>query len=289
MDRDGIMPGQLGQPFGFGFASSRALARALGERGIATFRYDKRGSPASGLDPGTTVELARDATAALAVLLRDPRLDPGSVFVIGHSQGGQMVPWLFQNEPQIAGGVLLAAPARPVSEVIRRQGAALPKLLEQRGASTFEAHRQGMLVVAAAERIAGLSVDDLSGSTLGVENHIWHSWMLMSLAAPWLAKRAQRPLLVVWGTADTNVDREDFETWQQALSGRGSAHRFVAIEGMTHALNGSQPGSPDRVSTALAHGLSEEVARFIEESRRDASTLVGKRQRPSTHDSPASR
>jgi len=102
---------------------------------------------------------------------------------------------------------------------------------------------------------------------------------LMSLGAPWLAKRAKRPLLVVWGTADTNVDREDFETWRQALSGTGPAHRFVAIDGMTHALNSAEPGSPGGVSTTLAQGLSDQVARFIEESRSSASKPTSERRR----------
>jgi len=290
MGQDGIMPGQLGQPFGFDFASYRALAMALSGQGIATFRYDKRGSAASGLDPGTTVELALDATRALDVLLRHPRIDSDRVFVIGHSQGGQMVPWLLQNVPRLAGGILLAAPARPVSEVLRRQGAVLPKLLEQRGTPAFDAHRQGMLVVAASERIAALSVDDLRGSTLGVDNRIWHSWMLMSLGAPWLAKRAKRPLLVVWGTADTNVDRDDFETWQEALRGSQPPARFVAIEGMTHALNGIDPRSASGVSTTLATGLSEELAQFIETNRRrEQPAPTRERQSPSTQDKPASR
>jgi hypothetical protein len=105
----------------------RDLALGLATRQIATLRYEKRTYGANALtiadrskitiDDDTT----NDAVTAVQLLMSTPGVDPSRVFVVGHSQGGMMAPVVAERVPGLAGLVLLAAPARPLEDLILEQ------------------------------------------------------------------------------------------------------------------------------------------------------------------------
>jgi len=120
----------------------RDLAHGLAERGIASLRYDKRTlvAPQSFADGDFDIdeETTDDAVAAVRMLRSDARIDPRRVFVLGHSQGAMMAPRIAQRV-EVAGLVLLAAPARPLQEIyiaqLRYLGAPRPKRKRRKRAS----------------------------------------------------------------------------------------------------------------------------------------------------------
>lgn len=98
------------------------LARALGESGVSTLRYDKRGVGASEGDYFTSgmTQLRDDACAALnALAARAPGLP---LLVVGHSEGAHYAAQL-AAEGRVAGVVLLSGPARRGDEVLAWQTA----------------------------------------------------------------------------------------------------------------------------------------------------------------------
>lgn len=102
----------------------RMLAEALARAGVATLRFDKRGVGTS--DPvkenGVTIDdFVDDAAAMLAEVRRGGRF--GRLTVIGHSEGGFIALKLAAKAPPDA-LVLLAAPGRPLWQVIDEQLAA---------------------------------------------------------------------------------------------------------------------------------------------------------------------
>jgi uncharacterized protein len=103
----------------------RDLAHGLAEMGIATIRYDKRSlvQPEWFENRAYTVEeeVIDDARAALALLRTQSDIDPDRLFVIGHSLGALLGPRIAAAEPELAGLMLLAAPARPLDEVLIEQ------------------------------------------------------------------------------------------------------------------------------------------------------------------------
>lgn len=99
------------------------LAWRLGERGIATLRYDKRwvGESRGGTRPDalTIDDFASDVVAAVRATVTDPRFGP--VVVIGHSEGGLLALRAAGGVLPVAGMVLLATPGRPFGAVIEDQ------------------------------------------------------------------------------------------------------------------------------------------------------------------------
>lgn len=105
------MHGQFLMGFGFTIDVYRELAEELREHGIASLRYDKRtctrgpcednGYPAPS-DDIRIGDFVLDAQAAVAALRAQAGIDPERIFVVGHSQGGTMVPAMLQADPTLA-------------------------------------------------------------------------------------------------------------------------------------------------------------------------------------------
>ena len=111
-DRDGSVGGR--KPL-------RDLADGLATRGIVVMRWDKRSKAApETLRPPFDLdgEVTRDVRAAVDLLAKRPEVDPKRLYVLGHGEGASMAPRIAQQEPRIAGLVLLAGPTRPFEEVL---------------------------------------------------------------------------------------------------------------------------------------------------------------------------
>jgi alpha/beta superfamily hydrolase len=94
---------------------NRDIAHALAQRGIASLRYDKRGvgeSPGSRLDTDLPTD-QRDATAALHWLTGSAEVP---TFLVGYGEGAVVAQLLAAEHRELAGIVLLAAPARPKAD-----------------------------------------------------------------------------------------------------------------------------------------------------------------------------
>lgn len=100
------------------------LSNSLSNAGIVVLRYDKRGI---GRSTGTPTEdwhvLGDDVRAAVAFLRRQPEVDPNGIFLLGHSEGGLIVPLVAPSIHDLAGIVLMAPPAVPIDRIIEEQSA----------------------------------------------------------------------------------------------------------------------------------------------------------------------
>ncbi|HEY1683112.1 MAG TPA: alpha/beta fold hydrolase [Candidatus Tumulicola sp.] len=101
------------------------LAYALSNAGFAVLRYDKRGVGKSSGVVGTRAALISDVHAAFAFLRQRKQVDPKRVFLLGHSEGGELVPAVAASDPRVAGIILLAAPAIPLWKISLQQTLAM--------------------------------------------------------------------------------------------------------------------------------------------------------------------
>jgi hypothetical protein len=95
----------------------RDLGDGLAARGIVTIRFDKRCFSQPQLcGRAFTIDddLVQDAISAVAVVRREPSVDPSRVFIIGHGLGGIAAAPIAHGAGNIAGLVLIAVPARPL-------------------------------------------------------------------------------------------------------------------------------------------------------------------------------
>lgn len=98
------------------------LADALGERGVATLRYDPRGcgeSDGAWESTGlfTRIDDARDAVGAMR---SRPELDLRRTAIVGHGEGAGVALSVAIGDPAIGAVGLVGAPARSLRTVLRR-------------------------------------------------------------------------------------------------------------------------------------------------------------------------
>lgn len=216
-----------------------ALVRALCGAGIASLRYDRRGTGS------TTGDWKRsgfhgnraDARAALRMLRGCPGVSPESVAVIGHSEGALHAMGLASGAG-VRAAVLLAGYARTGESALRWQASSvlrtLPtplRLLGRVVAATGLPERALTRVKATAEDTARIG-----GSTV---NARWMREMLSHDTREDLAG-IQVPVLAVTGGKDVQVDPEDLKEVTRLC--RGEVHTWCPVD-LTHLLRSDQDGS----------------------------------------------
>lgn len=236
-------------------APFRDLAHALAAKGVAVLRYEKRTKHyaekmASSVQQITVrEETIDDALAAVSLLRMSPSIRADRVFVAGHSLGGMLAPRIASLDPEIAGIILLAAPARPLQELVLEQLAYIASL---GGPNADEVTTQLALAKKAAARLNDLSnpeSNDPKDWLLGGPDGYWRH--LAKYSQTQMAQQIRQPTLLLQGERDYQVTRKDYDLWKAALANRsnvtfrlypGLNHLFVAGEGHSTPAEYATPG-----------------------------------------------
>jgi hypothetical protein len=228
----------------------RDLAWGLASRGIAVLRYEKRtrehGSKLVGVKDLTVQQETVDDALAAAELLRHAQgIDPKRVFVLGHSLGGMLIPRIGQQDPKLAGLIVMAGAARPLEDIILEQVA---YLAAADGKVTDEEKSQIESLRAEVARVKALKPGD-TGTALGAPDSYWLD--LRGYNPPEAAKALKAPLLILQGERDYQVTMDNFEAWKKALAGRPGVtfksypklnHLFIEGEGKSTPAEYEKPG-----------------------------------------------
>ncbi|MGZ5381727.1 MAG: alpha/beta fold hydrolase [Thermoanaerobaculia bacterium] len=252
-----------------GFRPFQDLAQGLASRGIAVLRYDKRTKVyqkelAGSRDMTIRQEVIDDALAAVQLLRATAHVDPKRVFLAGHSLGGLLAPRIGALDGSLAGIVLLAAPSRPMSEVIRDQA----RFLLEAGAPEAQ-RRMAPGILKEADALADLYAGrpgPPSGLILGASVSYWLD--LRSQPSREAARSLGRPILVLQGERDFQVSMADFYGWKKELGGRPGValksypalnHLFAPGEGRSTPAEYEKPGH-------VAAEVIEDIAAFVKKS-----------------------
>jgi uncharacterized protein len=223
-----------------------AIRDQLAAAGVAVLAYDKRGAGQSAGDwPTATVDdLAGDAAAAVAVLAASERVEPDSVGVLGHSEGGWVALRLAARSPEPPAWLILSScPA--VSFVAAERYAMTaagvdPGLAETVFARLLAAvraggdHEQGQRVLEAGadERLRAM----LRADGFRLEADTWAvlcAWGHYDPAADLAALRART--LAVFGAADPLVPVPDsVDRLERSAAATGRVQRIVVVPGTGH-------------------------------------------------------
>ncbi len=221
----------------------RDLAEGLASRGIAVLRYDKRTyihRQDVGNDRNFTMtrETVDDAVRAAALLRTLPEIDKARVFVLGHSQGGYMMPRVMQADPKLAGVVLMAGNVRPLEQLIVEQ-------------TEYIFHLNGGLNSTQQAQLDALRRDPWQ-MIPGVPES--YRADLRGYDPVKLAKSSRVPMLVLQGERDYQVTMTDFNLWKTGLAGRAGVtlrsfpklnHLFAAGEGKSSPQEYQRPAHVD--------------------------------------------
>ena len=213
----------------------RDLAYDLAVLGVGSLRFDKI-TYAAPEWPIATVEqeYLEPVREALSVL----RQETGAqrVFLIGHSEGGMLTPWLVA-ECGFDGGIALAGTPRQLWEISYAQNLALLDELpeEQREAVVAQIETEA----ARALTLADMSDEEAENTTVFGMSAVYLRHMARMDQAK-IAQDSGKPFLFLWGTADVQVDRAAFEAWSERLGEGPFSYR--TYEGLNHLFIPAQEG-----------------------------------------------
>lgn len=241
------------------------IARGLAAQGIAVLRYDKRSKarPQDYADGSVTIdsETTNDAVFAVAALREAPGIDPSRVYVLGHSQGAMMAPRIAARSGHVAGLVLLAAPARPLLDILIEQNIRLA-VLDDAHTSDEEAAAIAKLKGQVAAIRAGGDVA-AADSPMQQPADYWRSTDAVDPVAE--AKAVALPMLVLQGAQDFQVVDADWQRWKAGFHDDPKVefklyptlnHLGMAVEGEPGLAQYAQAG---HVDPALIANVAEWV------------------------------
>lgn len=241
------------------------LALGLGARGIAVLRYDKR----SRVSPAGIVteqqEVLDPAEDAIALLRRNDRVDPRRIFVVGHSQGGNLAPRIAAKSPELAGYVTLAGPTRPLQDVVLDQYEFFAK--RNPGDESFVKKLDEAREFKRRVEDPKLAPGDDPRSPFGGRATGAYYLFQRGYDPVATAKALAMPILILQGGRDYQVTIKDYERWKAGLEGASFAtlrwlpevnHLFVAGEGPPRPEEYEAPGHVDeRVIREIADWIAK--------------------------------
>ena len=218
------------------------IAPGLAADGIAVLRYEKRTRARPQDFAGDTFtmdgETTADAVAAVAALRGVAGIDPARVYVLGHSQGGMLAPRIARQSGEVAGLAMLAAPARPLLDLLLEQNRYLVGL-----DGTVDPAEQAHLtrLQAQVDAVRGDGAVALADSPMGLPANYWRTFETVDPVAD--ARATDVPLLLLQGGRDIQVVDADWRLWQAAFANdpRASLHHYPALNHL--GIAGEGPGN----------------------------------------------
>lgn len=260
------------------------LADYLTRKGIAVFRYDKRGIGKStgNYDEATTADFASDAEAALSFLKTRKEIATGEIGLVGHSEGGVIAPMIASHSSDVAWIVMLAGSATKGEETLLLQSDLITRaagMSDEQVAKSLEFDKQSYLLVRQekdrAMRESKLG-ELIKASGLGpamppafLQRQIhwisspWFRYFLDYDPVPALQK-TKCPVLALSGEKDLRVPpKENLPLIKQALEDGGNKDvQVTELPGLNHLFQHCVTGLPTE-SRAIEETFAPEALQAI--------------------------
>ena len=243
------------------------LAYGLAAQGIGVIRYDKRSytypsQMAGALDVTLEQETIMDAISAAMLARKLPGVDSTRIYIAGHSLGAMAAPIIArQSDGLMAGIVLMAAPARPLEQVLYEQSSYLASLVP-----SDHSKRELEMLKNEADRVGKGDFSPKTPSSMLPMNLPARYWLFLhNYHQTETAQKLKIPILVLQGERDYQVSMEDFKIWQKTLSKHKDAlflsyprlnHLFMEGEGKSVPAEYDSPGH-------VAPYVIDDIAKWI--------------------------
>lgn len=245
----------------------RDLAWGLASRGIAVVRYDKRTlahknkyTPELASKVTVKDEVVDDALLAVRSMRETPKVDPKRVFVLGHSLGGMLIPWIGRQDTGLAGLVIMSGSPRPIEDSIMDQ------LTYIYGLSGTMSEQQKADLEALKVQVARVKGPELSENTPNKDLPLGMPPVYLLALRDYkpieVAKALSMPILIFQGGRDYQIiPAKDFEAWKQALEDKPNV-TLKLFPKLNHLLiEGEGLSKPEEY--AIEGHMSEEVVNAI--------------------------
>ena len=230
------------------------IALGLASQGIAVLRYEKRTKEypqeTAKIENFTIQEeVVDDAIAAVDLLMNTSKINTDRIYIIGHSLGGMIAPEIANQDKQIAGIILLAAPARHLEDLILDQ---YNYLFGLDGESSENEAEQ---IAALEEQIKKIKTLNFSEDELVLNAPLAYWEYLADYDSVSIAENLTIPMLILQGERDYQVTIEyDFVKWENTFynsenvtlkSYESLNHLFISGSGQPTNTEYNNPGNVD--------------------------------------------
>jgi hypothetical protein len=242
------------------------LAWGLSSKGIATFRYDKRTyryqkeliendkTGKSAFDIRT--EYLQDLKEIFKTISKRNDFDAKRIYIMGHSQGGYLVPLLNKEFKSLAGFISMAGTLRQIPELAMEQVDYLSSFETMDAKDSVEVQKiKRQMWNSLSPQILNVSSNDSVLSPYTV--NYWK--YLASYNPAVLAIQIKKPVLVLQGERDYQVLLKDFELWKSTCSGKPN-FSFKSYPALNHLF---MEGSGGNLSTPNEYLRAKNVPEFI--------------------------
>jgi len=202
----------------------RDLAYDLAALGVGSLRFDK----ITYAHPEYPVEtIDQEYLEPVGEALRVLKQETGTcrVYLLGHSEGGMITPYLV-NACGFVGGISMAGTPLELWEISYAQNLALLELMPEAG--TQAVYAQLEMECAKGERLAQMTDEETAQTTVfGMDGVYLRHMARMDQAQ--IVLKSGKPFLFLWGEKDVQVSEAAFEAWRERLGERYTYIRYPAL------------------------------------------------------------
>jgi hypothetical protein len=246
----------------------RDIAWGLASQGIAVLRFEKRtkehGIKFAALKRFSyQEEVIDDARAAAALLRTHPAIDPKRIIVAGHSLGAAAAPRVGEQEPGLAGVILLAGNSRPLEDIVLEQYQYIFSLkgeLSDDNRQELEKIKKQVARVKDPQLTADVAVSELP---LKIPGGYW--LYLRNYDNVATAAKLKMPLLILQGERDYQVTMDDLNGWKKGLASRSDV-TFKSYPALNHlfmeGMGKARPAEYDKPGH-VAKEVIDDIATWV--------------------------
>lgn len=261
-DRDETIYG-LNKPF-------RDIAEGLAAQGIAVLRYDKR-TYTYGVDlteeeinrMSVDEEIVDDFLSSVSYLKSREEIDTDKIFVLGHSLSGYLLPYIYDKEPSLKGGISLAGTiGMPFEDLMKYQYEYLAnyddKISEEEQA-VLDEFNLGYELVKTLNKGEVIS-DSL---ILGIGQNYWNFLNKYDGLKEW--KTIVQPTLVLQGERDYQMPMDNYNLYKDDLSSKEN-FTFKSYGKLSHIfIKGSKNPTPNdyTIKGEVDKDVINDIAKWI--------------------------
>lgn len=234
----------------------RDIAYGLASLGIGSLRFDKI-TYSHPEHPIKTVsdEYLKPIREAARVLKNETNAQ--EIYLIGHSLGGMLTPWLVQ-ECDFDGGISLAGTPKALWEISYDQNLLTLEYApeEQRSAlmEQVESERKR------AEALMDMSPSESADATIFGISAVYQR-SIAELDELAIAKATGKPYLFLWGKQDFQVNAGAFSAWEDGLGNEGP-YTYIAYEKLNHLFMPAAEGD-SIMNVQAAYSRPAEVSESV--------------------------
>ena len=249
----------------------RDLAWGLAQKGIATFRYDKRTFvyqeklATTDLEAFTVEEeVIEDALLAVEYAATLKQIDSEKIYVLGHSLGGTLIPRIAEKANKATGFIIMAGAVTPIEDLAVEQIEYISSL----DGLTADDEK----TIAAYEKMRS-NIKQLTPNSQAKPSELFGTpaayWLDLKAYQPAkIARNIKKPLLLLQGERDYQVPPRELQLWKKELSSKKNV-QFVSYPNLNHLfVKGEGKSTPQEYSLVghVENKVIEDIANWIKQN-----------------------